>query len=208
MLRRPAARPAGGVPSSRSRSRSGDQRSPWIIPLAVKDAFDIIQETLNREFLLRVSYLEIYNEIKWGGLLIRLFKSMERLSFDVQWRPLYKTLIQTHFKKNMGPEGWKVRQQHFETITSLVRASRTFFPEAFSRISELPMVLPEDPAIKKLGTATWTSHLYMMDAVQVSTVMESAEISHCVAWMESPADLELCVLELSLHLLLRFLDCR
>nr|BAJ92003.1 predicted protein [Hordeum vulgare subsp. vulgare] len=38
--------------------------------------------------------------------------------------------------------------------------------------------------------------------------MESAEISHCVAWMESPADLELCVLELSLHLLLRFLDCR
>ncbi|XP_044976406.1 proteasome activator subunit 4-like [Hordeum vulgare subsp. vulgare] len=133
----------------------------------------------------------------------------------------------------MGPEGWKVRQQHFETITSLVRASRTFFPEgaateiwlkfstnvcylqamctssaAFSRISELPMVLPEDPAIKKLGTATWTSHLYMMDAVQVSTVMESAEISHCVAWMESPADLELCVLELSLHLLLRFLDCR
>ena len=29
----------------------------------------------------------------------------------------------------MGPEGWKVRQQHFETITGLVRASRTFFPE-------------------------------------------------------------------------------
>ncbi|KAI4994113.1 hypothetical protein ZWY2020_028390 [Hordeum vulgare] len=148
--------------------------------------------------------------IKWGGLLIRLFKKhAERLSFDVQWRPLYKTLIQTHFKKNMGPEGWKVRQQHFETITSLVRASRTFFPEgaateiwlkfstnvcylqamctssaAFSRISELPMVLPEDPAIKKLGTATWTSHLYMMDAVQVSTVMESAEISHCVLGLQ------------------------
>uniref|UniRef100_K3YPK8 Kinesin motor domain-containing protein n=1 Tax=Setaria italica TaxID=4555 RepID=K3YPK8_SETIT len=41
----------------------GDQRSPGIIPLAVKDAFSIIQETLNREFLLRVSYLEIYNEV-------------------------------------------------------------------------------------------------------------------------------------------------
>jgi hypothetical protein len=29
----------------------------------------------------------------------------------------------------MGPEGWKVRKQHFETVTSLVRASRNFFPE-------------------------------------------------------------------------------
>ncbi|RVW30805.1 Kinesin-like protein KIN-7D, chloroplastic [Vitis vinifera] len=41
----------------------GDQRSPGIIPLAVKDAFSIIQETPSREFLLRVSYLEIYNEV-------------------------------------------------------------------------------------------------------------------------------------------------
>jgi hypothetical protein len=31
--------------------------------------------------------------------------------------------------RNMGPEGWKVRQQHFETATSLVRASRNFFLE-------------------------------------------------------------------------------
>ncbi|CAK9151884.1 unnamed protein product [Ilex paraguariensis] len=45
------------------RCRQGDQRSPGIIPLAVKDAFSIIQETPSREFLLRVSYLEIYNEV-------------------------------------------------------------------------------------------------------------------------------------------------
>eukprot|EP01018_Ginkgo_biloba_P005088 Gb_35639 [translate_table: standard] len=41
----------------------GDQKSPGIIPLAVKDVFSIIQETPGREFLLRVSYLEIYNEV-------------------------------------------------------------------------------------------------------------------------------------------------
>ncbi|WJX12757.1 hypothetical protein P8452_03215 [Trifolium repens] len=40
----------------------GHQRSHQIIYLAMKDAFSIIQETTNREFLLRVSYLEIYNE--------------------------------------------------------------------------------------------------------------------------------------------------
>jgi hypothetical protein len=50
----------------------GNQRSPGIIPLAVKDAFSIIQETPRREFLLRVSYFEIYNEV----LLTACFSSL------------------------------------------------------------------------------------------------------------------------------------
>nr|CAD1827164.1 unnamed protein product [Ananas comosus var. bracteatus] len=55
---------AYGVTSSgKTHTMHGDQRSPGIIPLAVKDAFSIIQETPSREFLLRVSYMEIYNEV-------------------------------------------------------------------------------------------------------------------------------------------------
>ncbi|XP_010423314.1 PREDICTED: kinesin-like protein KIN-7L, chloroplastic [Camelina sativa] len=55
---------AYGVTSSgKTHTMHGDQRSPGIIPLAVKDAFSIIQETPKREFLLRVSYFEIYNEV-------------------------------------------------------------------------------------------------------------------------------------------------
>ncbi|KAF0902588.1 hypothetical protein E2562_018082 [Oryza meyeriana var. granulata] len=55
---------AYGVTSSgKTHTMHGDQRSPGVIPLAVKDIFNIIQETPNREFLLRVSYLEIYNEV-------------------------------------------------------------------------------------------------------------------------------------------------
>uniref|UniRef100_A0A1D1XQX0 Kinesin-like protein n=1 Tax=Anthurium amnicola TaxID=1678845 RepID=A0A1D1XQX0_9ARAE len=55
---------AYGVTSSgKTHTMHGDQRSPGVIPLAVKDAFSIIQETPSREFLLRVSYLEIYNEV-------------------------------------------------------------------------------------------------------------------------------------------------
>ncbi|KAH1070051.1 hypothetical protein AAZX31_03G129100 [Glycine max] len=55
---------AYGVTSSgKTHTMHGDQRSPGIIPLSVKDVFSIIQETPNREFLLRVSYLEIYNEV-------------------------------------------------------------------------------------------------------------------------------------------------
>ena len=39
------------------------RRSPGIIPLAVQDLFEYIKQTPEREFLLRVSYFEIYNEI-------------------------------------------------------------------------------------------------------------------------------------------------
>uniref|UniRef100_A0A1J3FD01 Kinesin-related protein 11 n=1 Tax=Noccaea caerulescens TaxID=107243 RepID=A0A1J3FD01_NOCCA len=41
-------------------THSGDQDFPGIIPLAIKDVFSIIQDTTGREFLLRLSYLEIY----------------------------------------------------------------------------------------------------------------------------------------------------
>jgi hypothetical protein len=42
----------------------------------------------------------IGNQIKWGGLLVRLLKKhAKRLSLDVQWRPLYETLTRTHFKR-------------------------------------------------------------------------------------------------------------
>ncbi|GKD51931.1 kinesin-like protein KIN-7D, mitochondrial isoform X2, partial [Tanacetum coccineum] len=55
---------AYGVTSSgKTHTMHGDHLSPGIIPLAIKDVFSIIQDTPGREFLLRVSYLEIYNEV-------------------------------------------------------------------------------------------------------------------------------------------------
>ncbi|CAN1173252.1 Kinesin-like protein KIN-7D, mitochondrial [Linum perenne] len=55
---------AYGVTSSgKTFTMHGDQTAPGIIPLAIKDVFSMIQDTPGREFLLRVSYLEIYNEV-------------------------------------------------------------------------------------------------------------------------------------------------
>ncbi|XVF36945.1 hypothetical protein REPUB_Repub19eG0102500 [Reevesia pubescens] len=55
---------AYGVTSSgKTHTMHGEQKLPGIIPLAVKDVFATIQETPGREFLLRVSYLEIYNGV-------------------------------------------------------------------------------------------------------------------------------------------------
>lgn len=43
-------------------SMQGTATQPGVIPLAITDIFSYIRETPSREFLLRVSYLEIYNE--------------------------------------------------------------------------------------------------------------------------------------------------
>ncbi|KAH1119371.1 hypothetical protein GLYMA_17G208400v4 [Glycine max] len=40
----------------------GTKAEPGVIPLAVHDLFQIIQQDVDREFLLRMSYMEIYNE--------------------------------------------------------------------------------------------------------------------------------------------------
>jgi len=43
--------------------QSGDEDQPGIIPRAMKDVFAYIRRTPTREYLLRCSYLEIYNEL-------------------------------------------------------------------------------------------------------------------------------------------------
>ncbi|KAK4772152.1 hypothetical protein SAY86_013927 [Trapa natans] len=53
----------GVTSSGKTYTMHGDHNSPGIIPLAIKDVFSIIQDTPGREFLLRVSYIEIYNEV-------------------------------------------------------------------------------------------------------------------------------------------------
>jgi centromeric protein E len=42
---------------------TGSVDTPGIIPYALDEVFNYISGTQNREFLLRVSYMEIYNEI-------------------------------------------------------------------------------------------------------------------------------------------------
>ncbi|KNA18101.1 hypothetical protein SOVF_073840 isoform A [Spinacia oleracea] len=73
---------------------------------------------------------KLYSQVRWGNLLVKIInKYRKKLSLTVQWRPLYDILVRTHFKRNTGPEGWRVKQRHFETVTSLVRACRRFFPQ-------------------------------------------------------------------------------
>ncbi|KAM4807727.1 centromere-associated protein E [Rhinophrynus dorsalis] len=52
----------GQTSSGKTYTMMGTPKSLGIIPQAIQEVFKIIQEIPNREFLLRVSYMEIYNE--------------------------------------------------------------------------------------------------------------------------------------------------
>ncbi|KAL8238901.1 hypothetical protein R6Q59_015468 [Mikania micrantha] len=52
----------GQTNSGKTHTMRGSSIEPGVIPLAVHDLFDMIQQEIDREFLLRMSYMEIYNE--------------------------------------------------------------------------------------------------------------------------------------------------
>ncbi len=53
----------GQTTSGKTYTMSGTEDSPDIIPYALDEMFSYIPKSRNREFLLRVSYMELYNEI-------------------------------------------------------------------------------------------------------------------------------------------------
>lgn len=66
----------GQTSSGKTYTMMGTDSEPGIVPLAVRYIFDAIADTRGREFLLRVSYLEIYNE-KVNDLLEPLKKDLK-----------------------------------------------------------------------------------------------------------------------------------
>lgn len=52
----------GQTASGKTFTLTGSPQSPGIIPLSISDLFAGIRSTPDREFLLRASYLELYNE--------------------------------------------------------------------------------------------------------------------------------------------------
>ncbi|XP_057429773.1 proteasome activator subunit 4 isoform X2 [Lotus japonicus] len=109
--------------------------------VSLEDVRTLIQMGLE---LFHMSRSKLYAQVRWGNLLIRLLnKYRKKVALTIEWRPLYDTLVSTHFTRNTGPEGWRVRQRHFETITSLVQSCRRFFPSgsAFEIWSEFKSLL-------------------------------------------------------------------
>ncbi|KAL2944992.1 Proteasome activator subunit 4 [Bienertia sinuspersici] len=112
--------------------------------LSVEDVGPLVELGLD---IFYASCDKLYAQVRWGNLLVKVInKYRKNLSLTIQWRPLYDTLVRTHFTRSAGPEGWRVKQRHFETVTSLVRACRRFFlpNSAFETWSEFSSFL-ENP---------------------------------------------------------------
>uniref|UniRef100_A0A2P2M9I2 Proteasome activator Blm10 middle HEAT repeats region domain-containing protein n=1 Tax=Rhizophora mucronata TaxID=61149 RepID=A0A2P2M9I2_RHIMU len=94
--------------------------------VALEDVAALVELGLE---LFNASRNKLYAQVRWGNILVKVINQYrKKLHIIVQWRPLYDTLIHTHFTRSTGPEGWKLRQRHFEAVTSLVRSCRRFFP--------------------------------------------------------------------------------
>lgn len=73
----------GQTSSGKTFTMNGSSADPGIIPLAIRDIFDTAAEAADREFLIRVSYMEIYNEeindlLTLGSEKLPIHESLER----------------------------------------------------------------------------------------------------------------------------------
>lgn len=143
-------------------SMQGTMASPGVIPLAITDIFSYIRETPQREFLLRVSYLEIYNEkihdllaTSGGGAAqqeeIKLREDPKR---GVYATPLKEEIVQSptqllrvihrgDMQRRTGTTQWNARSSRSHAVVQIVVESRERGPvsgtsQEHKRVAMLP----------------------------------------------------------------------
>lgn len=168
----------------------------WIsvIELFVRAKSDVSAEDVKElvEFgleLFHASENKLSAQVRWGNILIKLLKKHgQRLSIEVQWRPLYDILMQTHFKRTTGHEGWRLRQRHFETITTLIRSCRKFFPAgSASEIWSEFRSLMENPWHNSSFEGSGFVRLFLPMNLQNQNYYTSDWIRHCIdIWDSTP----------------------
>ncbi|KAJ6839211.1 kinesin-like protein KIN-7L [Iris pallida] len=104
----------GQTSSGKTFTMNGSQEDPGIIHLAVKDIFHSTQMITDREFLIRVSYMEIYNE-----------EINDLLSLGSQKLPIHESLERGIFVAGLREEIVNTAEQVFELI-KLGEANRHF----------------------------------------------------------------------------------
>lgn len=69
----------GQTSSGKTHTMLGNEAEPGIVPLAVKAIFDHIEATQEREFLLRVAYMEVSTGYHLPGLITEGLQGSESL---------------------------------------------------------------------------------------------------------------------------------
>ncbi|TXG52562.1 hypothetical protein EZV62_021731 [Acer yangbiense] len=127
----------GQTSSGKTFTMNGSSSEPGIIPLAVRDIFDNIQMMSDREFLIRVSYMEIYNE-EINDLLavenqkLPIHESLERGIFVAGLREeivnsaeqVIKLIESGEVNRHFGETNMNVRSSRSHTIFRMVIESK------------------------------------------------------------------------------------
>ncbi|KAF6136889.1 hypothetical protein GIB67_018928 [Kingdonia uniflora] len=127
----------GQTSSGKTYTMNGSEKDPGIIQLAVKDIFLNIQMMATREFLLRVSYMEIYNE-ELNDLLapddkkLQIHESLERGIFVAGLREeivnsadqVLKLIESGEVNRHFGETNMNARSSRSHTIFRMVIESK------------------------------------------------------------------------------------
>lgn len=129
-------------------SMQGTAQQPGVIPLAITDIFSYIREMPTREFLLRVSYLEIYNEKIYDllsqstpGVQQEEIKLREDSKRGVYATPLKEEIVQSpnqllrviargDLARRTGSTQFNARSSRSHAVVQIVVESRERIPES------------------------------------------------------------------------------
>ncbi|MQM02969.1 hypothetical protein Taro_035742, partial [Colocasia esculenta] len=123
----------GQTSSGKTYTMNGCENDPGIIQLAVNDVFDNIQMVKEREFLIRVSYMEIYNEeindlLSLENQKLQIHESLERGIYVAGLREeivnsadlVFKLLKHGEANRHFGETNMNVRSSRSHTIFRMV----------------------------------------------------------------------------------------
>ncbi|XP_021906399.1 kinesin-like protein KIN-7N isoform X2 [Carica papaya] len=127
----------GQTSSGKTFTMNGSATDPGIIHQAVKDIFDRIQMISDREFLIRVSYMEIYNEeindlLTLENQKLQIHESLERGIFVAGLREeivnsaeqVLKLIESGEVNRHFGETNMNVRSSRSHTIFRMVIESK------------------------------------------------------------------------------------
>ncbi|CEL53651.1 Kinesin-related protein 11 OS=Dictyostelium discoideum GN=kif11 PE=3 SV=1 [Rhizoctonia solani AG-1 IB] len=174
----------GQTASGKTFTLSGSEDQPGIIPRAMRDVFGYIKKHSNREFLLRASYLEIYNEQIYD-LLAPPTSSTNTVTLQgvgnnacmrvigVREEPItsFKSVKEVLERGNAGRRtastDWNERSSRSHSVFRLVIESRETLSESERLASPEPVAVPMTPGGSKLqargGRSVQMSTLSLID---------------------------------------------
>ena len=173
-------------------SMQGTTSSPGVIPLAITDIFSYIRETPHREFLLRVSYLEIYNEkihdllsppvaggVGPGGSQPEEIKLREDRKRGVYASPLKEEIVQSPTQLlrviARGDHARRTRSTQFNAQSSRSHAVVQIVVESRERITATSSSMGNNKRAPLLPGGVRVSTLSMIDLAGSERAAETKE---------------------------------